>query len=113
MVKNTGVVPKRGDNTEGMQAKDSIGNHFTNPNLETIDIVKQMGDLLPADIARLINEYKPEDPTDWFCKKFSAKPIPVENAPKKGAKEKEKEREAQRDKAEKEQKEKLLEQWKE
>ena len=74
-----------------------------------------MGDLLPPEIARIINENRYEDPTDWFCKKFFAKPIAVETERKvtKSAakdKEKDKEREAQRLQYEKEYKEhKLLE----
>ena len=58
-----------------------------------------MGDLLPQEIGRIINENKYDDPTDWFCKKFFAKPIAVENdvKPKKGSakeKDREKDREA-------------------
>ena len=40
LVKNTGVVPKRGDIADVTTAKDSIGNHITGSTLETIDIAK-------------------------------------------------------------------------
>ena len=96
LVKNTGVVPKRGDIADVTTAKDSIGNPITGSTLETIDIVKQMGDLLPPEIARIINENRYEDPTDWFCKKFFAKPIAVETerkVAKSAAKDKEKDKE--------------------
>merc|ERR1719232_1537339 len=81
LVKNTGVVPKRTDMQEVVQAKDSIGNCVTGANIETIDVVKQMGDQLPPGIAKYINEQKYEDPTDWFGKKFAGKPICAEEKP--------------------------------
>ena len=70
-----------------------------------------MGDQLPPEIAKIINEHKYEDPTDWFCKKGFGKPIAVENAPdpkdkkaaaKALAQEKAKEREAQKNQLDKE-----------
>ena len=106
------MVPKRSDITDVTQAKDSIGNQVTGTQIETIDIVKQMGDLLPPGIvliAKPINEQKYEDPTDWFCKKFAGKPIAVIESPdpkekkakaKELAKEKEKAREEQKIKLE-------------
>ena len=82
--------------------KDSIGNSIVGNQLETIDVVKQMGDQLPSNIARLIEVAKLDDPTDWFTKKFFSKPIVVETEqptqkPKKSSN-KEKDREAKAEK---------------
>ena len=78
LVKNTGLAPKKVDLSEVTVTKDSIGNPISGNQLETIDIVKQMGDSVPAEISRLIEQAKLEDPTDWFGKKFYSKPIIVE-----------------------------------
>ena len=104
LVKNTGLAKRNSNLSDVTAPKDSIGNPIAGNQPETIDVVKQMGDLLPTNIARIIDAAKLDDPTDWFCKKFFAKPIvmetelPSQKPKKSSAKEKEKDKEAKAEK---------------
>ena len=59
---------------------------------------------MPTNIARIIEAARLDDPTDWFCKKFFAKPIvmeseqPNQKTKKSSAKDKEKDKETKAEK---------------
>lgn len=71
LLRNTGAA------TSPANELTEDGQHYKNITLETVDVQKAMGELLPSKVARILAKHRQSDCMEWFSRKAYSKPIHV------------------------------------